>query len=222
MRVAATRSLTVTKSSRRVTASQPTIWPDCRSWRSSTPTSWAMRNSRRDQTALGSIAAGARGPRSALRLSSGQRRSVKSVLARPMLAKLRELIEGQAALAIGDHFKKNTGDTFDLDHISMAGCAQWSDTWILQRHRADPDLVRNDYHLEVEFSTRRSGGRSVRPVERRTDGEPTQGRWLHRHDQQSRRGPGCTSAPSPRSVLVRPTAGRIPERPEPRTTATPP
>jgi hypothetical protein len=40
--------------------------------------------------------------------------------------------------------------------------------------------------------------------------------------KQSRRGPGATSAPSPRSVLVRPTAGRIPERPEPRTTATPP
>jgi len=76
----------------------------------------------------------------------------------PMLAKLRELIEGHAALAIGDHFKKNTGDALDLDNISMAGVAQWSDTWILQRHRADPDLTRNDYKLEVEFATRRSGG----------------------------------------------------------------
>lgn len=76
----------------------------------------------------------------------------------PMLAKLRELIEGHAALAIGDHFKKNTGGAFDLDNISMAGVAQWADTWVLQRHRADPDLARNDYQLEVEFSTRRGGG----------------------------------------------------------------
>ncbi|WP_073880391.1 AAA family ATPase [Mycobacterium paraffinicum] len=76
----------------------------------------------------------------------------------PMLAKLRELIENHAALAIGDHFKKSTSDAFDLDNISMAGVAQWADTWVLQRHRADPNLIKNDYQLEVEFSTRRGGG----------------------------------------------------------------
>ncbi|SON62251.1 hypothetical protein MSIMFI_03772 [Mycobacterium simulans] len=76
----------------------------------------------------------------------------------PMLAKLRELIEDYAALVIGDHFKKNVGDAFDLDNISMAGLSQWSDTWVLQRHRVNPDLIQNDYKLEVEFSTRRGGG----------------------------------------------------------------
>ena len=34
--------------------------------------------------------------------------------------------------------------------------------------------------------------------------------------------PRWTSAPSPRSVRVKPTAGRIPERPELRTISTPP
>ena len=32
--------------------------------------------------------------------------------------------------------------------------------------------------------------RPDRPIERRSDGDPTQGRWLHRHRQQSRRGRG--------------------------------
>lgn len=77
----------------------------------------------------------------------------------PMLAKLREPIEDYAALIIGDHFKKNTRDAFDLDNISMAGVSQWSDTWALQRHRATPDLIQNHYKLDVEFATRRSGGR---------------------------------------------------------------
>ncbi|WP_162938666.1 AAA family ATPase [Mycobacterium kyogaense] len=77
----------------------------------------------------------------------------------PMLAKLREGIESHAALVIGDHFKKGSGDGFDLDHISMAGVGQWADSWALQRHRTEPDVANNDYRIEVEFSTRRSGGR---------------------------------------------------------------
>lgn len=77
----------------------------------------------------------------------------------PMLARLRELIEGHAALAIGDHFKKNTSNAFDLDSISMAGVGQWADTWLLQRHRVRPDSTDNHYQLEVQCSTRRGGGR---------------------------------------------------------------
>lgn len=76
----------------------------------------------------------------------------------PMLARLREMIEPHAALVIGDHFKKGASDGFDLDHISMAGVAQWADTWALQRHRAEPDLANNHYRIETEFSTRRGGG----------------------------------------------------------------
>ena len=77
----------------------------------------------------------------------------------PMLAKLRELIEPWAALAVGDHFKKNTSSAFDLDNISMAGVGQWADTWILQRHRVTPDATKHLYQLEVESCTRRGGGR---------------------------------------------------------------
>lgn len=75
----------------------------------------------------------------------------------PMLARLREIVEGYAALVIGDHFKKSaTG--FDLDNISMAGVGQWADSWGLQRHRQVPDLAGNVYRLEAEFCTRRGGG----------------------------------------------------------------
>ncbi|WP_342774186.1 AAA family ATPase [Mycobacterium pseudokansasii] len=44
---------------------------------------------------------------------------VQNVYARgPMLANLRELIGGEAALIVGDHFKKTTGTRLDLDNIA--------------------------------------------------------------------------------------------------------
>lgn len=83
-----------------------------------------------------------------------------------MLAKVRELIEPYAALVIGDHFKKRSGNTggtgsgaMDLDDISMSGISQWADSWGLQCHRDPPDITNNNYFLQVEFSTRRGGGR---------------------------------------------------------------
>ncbi|SHP12881.1 Bifunctional DNA primase/polymerase, N-terminal [Mycobacteroides abscessus subsp. abscessus] len=83
-----------------------------------------------------------------------------------MLAKVRELIEPYAALVIGDHFKKRSGSTggtgsgaMDLDDISMSGISQWADSWGLQCHRDPPDITNNNYFLQVEFSTRRAGGR---------------------------------------------------------------
>ncbi|WP_237086355.1 AAA family ATPase [Mycobacteroides abscessus] len=83
-----------------------------------------------------------------------------------MLAKVRELIEPYAALVIGDHFKKRSGNTggtgsgaMDLDDISMSGISQWADSWGLQCHRDPPDITNNNYFLQVEFSTRRAGGR---------------------------------------------------------------
>lgn len=78
----------------------------------------------------------------------------------PMLAKLRELVEGHAALVVADHFKKSAGDGLDLDHISMAGMSQWADSWALQVHRQLPDLsdaAASQFKLEAQYATRRGG-----------------------------------------------------------------
>lgn len=87
---------------------------------------------------------------------------VQNVYARgPMLASLRELIGGDAALIVGDHFNKTAKDRLDLDNIAQAGMAQWADSWILQRHRDAPNLDDDKYWLQVETGTRRGGGKHL-------------------------------------------------------------
>jgi AAA domain len=87
---------------------------------------------------------------------------VQNVYARgPMLANLRELVGGEAALVVGDHFNKTAGPRLDLDNIAQAGMAQWVDSWILQRHRDAPNLDDNKFWLEVETGSRRCGGKHL-------------------------------------------------------------
>ena len=87
---------------------------------------------------------------------------VQNVYARgPMLVNLRELIGGEAALIVGDHFNKTAGSRLDLDNIAQAGMAQWADSWILQKHRETPNLDKNKFWLEVETGTRRGGGKHL-------------------------------------------------------------
>ena len=87
---------------------------------------------------------------------------VQNVYARgPMLANLRELIGGEAALIVGDHFNKTASGRLDLDNIAQAGMAQWADSWILQKHRAPPDLDNGKFWLEIETGTRRSAGKHI-------------------------------------------------------------
>lgn len=87
---------------------------------------------------------------------------VQNVYARgPMLANLRELIGGQAALIVGDHFNKTAPGRLDLDNIAQAGMAQWADSWILQKHRETPNLEENKFWLEMETGSRRGGGKHL-------------------------------------------------------------
>lgn len=79
----------------------------------------------------------------------------------PMLAALREMIGGEAALIVGDHFNKTAGGRLDLANIAQAGMAQWADSWILQKHRETPNLDENKYWLEMETGTRRGGGKHL-------------------------------------------------------------
>lgn len=87
---------------------------------------------------------------------------VQNVYARgQMLAELRELIGGEAALIVGDHFNKTASGRLDLDNIAQAGMGQWADSWILQKHRETPNLDDNKFWLEVETGTRRGGGKHL-------------------------------------------------------------
>jgi|GEM_PF-1403478 len=79
----------------------------------------------------------------------------------PMLANLRMLIGDEAALIVGDHFNKSAPDRLDLDNVAQAGMAQWADSWILQKHRAAPNLDDDKYWLQVETGTRRGGGKHL-------------------------------------------------------------
>lgn len=87
---------------------------------------------------------------------------VQNVYARgPMLANLRTLIGGEAALIVGDHFNKTASGRLDLDNIAQAGMAQWADSWILQKHRDTPNLEDGKFWLEIETGTRRGSGKHV-------------------------------------------------------------
>lgn len=87
---------------------------------------------------------------------------VQNIYARgPMLANLRRLIGGEAALIVGDHFNKTAGKGLDLDNIAQAGMSAWADSWILQKHRAAPDLENGTFQLEVQTGSRRGGGKHL-------------------------------------------------------------
>ena len=105
---------------------------------------------------------------------------VQNVYARgPMLVNLRELIGGEAALIVGDHFNKTAPGRLDLDNIAQAGMAQWADSWILQKHRETPNLDKNKFWLEVETGTRRGGGKHLEVdwTLKRDDGDPDVLMW---------------------------------------------
>lgn len=87
---------------------------------------------------------------------------VQNIYARgPMLANLRTLVGGEAALIVGDHFNKTAGKGLDLDNIAQAGMSAWADSWILQKHRAPADLENGKFLLEVETGSRRGGGKHL-------------------------------------------------------------
>lgn len=65
-------------------------------------------------------------------------------------------VDAGTSLLINTHFNRtsNTG----LRRITMAGGAEWSDSWILVTHRQDPDVDNGRFWLLLEVGSRQWGG----------------------------------------------------------------
>lgn len=64
--------------------------------------------------------------------------------------------EANAVLDITNHF--NRGDGKGLRRITMAGGAEWVDTWRLLEHREPPDIDHGQFKLRLEIGSRQWGG----------------------------------------------------------------
>lgn len=83
----------------------------------------------------------------------------------PMLARLSDLVSGEAALVLVDHKSKGAASrtgSQDLDDLGYAGVSQWADAWALVEHRkgsvADET---NRYGLSMQYGSRLAGERRV-------------------------------------------------------------
>ncbi len=76
------------------------------------------------------------------------------------LASLGELVDsGGASLLINNHFNQ-TGTGGGLRRISMAGHAEWCDSWMLLDHRVAPDVANGRFRLKLDVGSRQWGGGS--------------------------------------------------------------
>lgn len=66
-------------------------------------------------------------------------------------------VDAGASLQVLSHFNK-TGTGRGLDRITQAGGQEWSDSWILLSHRADPDVAGGRFRLLLEIGSRQWGG----------------------------------------------------------------
>jgi len=67
--------------------------------------------------------------------------------------------DGGASLIINNHFNQ-TGTGHGLRRISMAGHAEWCDSWWLLDHREPPDVTRGRFRLRLDVGSRQWGGRA--------------------------------------------------------------
>lgn len=65
-------------------------------------------------------------------------------------------VEAGAVLDITHHF--NRGEGKGLRRITMAGGAEWVDTWRLLEHREQPDVDNGRFQLRLEIGSRQWGG----------------------------------------------------------------
>lgn len=65
--------------------------------------------------------------------------------------------EAGATLLVVNHFNQ-TGTGSGLKRITQAGSGEWVDSWMLTRHRQDPDVANGDFHLEIQIGSRQWGG----------------------------------------------------------------
>jgi hypothetical protein len=54
-----------------------------------------------------------------------------------------------------------TGSGFDLKRISGAGISEWADSWVLLKHRTDPDVDGGHFRLTADIGSRQWGGTTV-------------------------------------------------------------
>lgn len=66
-------------------------------------------------------------------------------------------ITADATVLVVNHFNK-TGAGNGLDRITMAGSAEWVDTWLLTSHRNPPDVAAGRFQLELDIGSRQWGG----------------------------------------------------------------
>jgi hypothetical protein len=67
------------------------------------------------------------------------------------------VVETGASLSIVNHFNQS-GSGAGLNRITMAGAAEWSDSWWLISHREDPDVPNGHFRLLLEIGSRQWGG----------------------------------------------------------------
>jgi len=62
-----------------------------------------------------------------------------------------------SSLTVVNHFNK-TGNGRGLDRLTMAGGAEWCDSWWLLSHREIPNVAAGEFQLLLEVGSRRWGG----------------------------------------------------------------
>ncbi|MBF6558573.1 MAG: AAA family ATPase [Acidimicrobiales bacterium] len=72
-------------------------------------------------------------------------------------ALLRPCAERGVTLLVANHYNK-TGTGTGLQRITMAGGAEWCDSWILLDHREAPDVASGDFRLKLDIGSRQWGG----------------------------------------------------------------
>lgn len=66
-------------------------------------------------------------------------------------------VDAGSTLLLNDHFN-STGAGFDLDRITGAGLAEWADSWMLLKHREQPDVENGEFRLVLSIGSRQWGG----------------------------------------------------------------
>jgi hypothetical protein len=75
----------------------------------------------------------------------------------PVLRQLQAITEAaEATLMAVNHFNHAKG--FDLNRITMAGHAEWADSWVLVDHREPPDVDAGRFGLKLGIGSRQWGG----------------------------------------------------------------
>jgi hypothetical protein len=69
------------------------------------------------------------------------------------------VVDAGASLVVVNHYNQ-TGSGSGLNRITMAGSAEWADSWWLVSHRKEPDVRNGRFRLLLEVGSRQWGGTS--------------------------------------------------------------